>query len=36
MKTIKHTIFKQLSVNFGFQKFTRRDIQKAIWIAQVT
>ena len=34
MKTIKHTIFKQLSVNFGFQKFTRRDIQKAIWIAQ--
>ena len=34
MKTIKHTIFRQLSVNFGFQKFTRRDIQKAIWIAQ--
>lgn len=34
MKTIKHTIFKALANNKPSSVFTRKDIQKAIWVAQ--
>jgi len=34
MKTIKHTVFNTLATVKSTNEFTRRDIQKAIWIAQ--
>jgi hypothetical protein len=34
MKTIKQSVFRELSNRFGDNEFTRKDIQKAVWNAQ--
>lgn len=34
MRTIKQSVFRELSNRFGDNEFTRRDIQKAVWNAQ--
>ena len=34
MKTIKQSVFRELSNKFSGNEFTRKDIQKAVWNAQ--
>jgi hypothetical protein len=34
MRTIKQSVFRELSNRFGDYEFTRKDIQKAVWNAQ--
>jgi len=34
MRTIKQSVFRELSNKFGNNEFTRKDIQKAVWNAQ--